>query len=820
MSEENRSGVDKLQDYADKNPGKTVTGMAVLAVGILGSFAAALDGVVGPKMFPGDGRWVVAKQVGRKLAEGGRNAVDAVRSRLPFSTGVAAEGDAAQSASLWTRASGMAGRAFNAVRSRLPTFGRGAASAAEGASTTAAETGATVGAEVAGETVLGAALEGGAAAGGTVGVAGGFEIPVWGWIATGVAAVGGVGYGVYRHYHNQHEADASAKKQGFKNSAEAADAAKAGFKNSDELHFMDEWEKKEGHNFTGVADAAQKLKWNSLPEFVAAYAKQEGVKDGHELVQKLGYLTPNERANNAAKEQGFKDSAEAVDAAKAGFQNSDELHFMDEWEKRNHPGMTGFADAAQKKNWNSMPEFAAAYAKQEGVKDGHELAQKLGYLTPAERAAQSTRVDNAEQHSTPVAATTPTRAAQADNHTAGSSAGQHGPAHSTNPPSHDEIVRIQKDMGLDEKRLTGEWDKETNQAAQKLILQAQSTDAYKGKVEGLYGPKTQTGLDALLHDQTISPEQANAFKSLGAERLSQVYTPPTKQEIQAIPKRESQTPAAEAPPPQTATPTSSSEAAPPIRSVPASLPQLTPAEQEAAFLKAAGINADEKHAIDGRVQKLGLPDQKGSPINNIDDLARAYGSGGIAGLLADGKSRQFVESLAHSYGASDNVHEWAKKLIAANTAPAPVPAATQLPVVASAPSDTAPPPSGGGNRPDYRRSLGNNLANDGTGKVDALAIQNEGDAKVRQWDANGMHMAVVDVKDHGRHVVDTSVTSAAGTRTTHTVDGKMQWSVVRLEQPDGTVVVASDQQRDKKGNFVEHAKADALALVRNNAPGL
>lgn len=65
----------------------------------------------------------------------------------------------------------------------------------------------TVGTETAGETVLGAAAEGGLEAGGMVGAAGGFEIPVWGWIATGVAAAAGVAYGVYKHY--QHKDDAS-----------------------------------------------------------------------------------------------------------------------------------------------------------------------------------------------------------------------------------------------------------------------------------------------------------------------------------------------------------------------------------------------------------------------------------------------------------------------------------------------------------------------------------------------------------------------------------------------------------------------------------
>jgi hypothetical protein len=90
--------------------------------------------------------------------------------------------------------------------------------------TEAAQTGATVGieatgetivgAEAAGETLVGAAVEGGLAAGGTVGAAGGFEIPVWGWIATGVAAVGGVGYGIYKHYQHKREAEIAAQKQG------------------------------------------------------------------------------------------------------------------------------------------------------------------------------------------------------------------------------------------------------------------------------------------------------------------------------------------------------------------------------------------------------------------------------------------------------------------------------------------------------------------------------------------------------------------------------------------------------------------------------
>lgn len=100
-------------------------------------------------------------------------------------------------------------------------------------------------------------------------------------------------------------------------------------------------------------------------------------------------------------------------------------------------------------------------------------------------------------------------------------------------------------------------------------------------------------------------------------------------------------------------------------------------------------------------------------------------------------------------------------------------------------------------------SLGNNFANDGTGKLDTVALQKEEHAKVKQWDANGMHMAVVDVKNHGEHIVDTSVTSAEGTRTTHTVNGKMQWSIVNLKEADGSVIVASHQERDAKGKLVE-----------------
>lgn len=77
-------------------------------------------------------------------------------------------------------------------------------------------------APVAEETVLAAGLEEGAAAGLTVGTAGGFEIPVWGWIATGVAVAGGVGYGVYKHYQHKQEAESTAQKTGFKNAPQAA----------------------------------------------------------------------------------------------------------------------------------------------------------------------------------------------------------------------------------------------------------------------------------------------------------------------------------------------------------------------------------------------------------------------------------------------------------------------------------------------------------------------------------------------------------------------------------------------------------------------
>jgi hypothetical protein len=86
-------------------------------------------------------------------------------------------------------------------------LGTAATEAAETSTATVAEsTAVTTGTEVAGETLLGAAAETGLEVGGTVGAAGGFEIPVWGWIATGVAAAAGTAYGIYKYYQHKHQA--------------------------------------------------------------------------------------------------------------------------------------------------------------------------------------------------------------------------------------------------------------------------------------------------------------------------------------------------------------------------------------------------------------------------------------------------------------------------------------------------------------------------------------------------------------------------------------------------------------------------------------
>ncbi|MDP9128205.1 MAG: hypothetical protein M3N08_08115 [Pseudomonadota bacterium] len=458
-------------------------------------------------------------------------------------------------------------------------------------------------ATVGGESAVAAAIEGGLGAGGAVGVAGGFEIPVWGWIATGVAVVGGAGYGVYKHYQNKHEADAAAQKQGFKDSAEALDTAKAGFKNSGELHFVDEQIKKAG----------------------------------------LG----------------------------------NDLH-----------------DYAQKHGHNSLEDFM----KTSGHKTGHDYALSWGYQTPAEREAAKHKQPEAGAGTSPTAPI---------NH----------PAASAHAPSRDEILRVQQAVGLDEAHQTGKWDNTTNDAVQRLIIQAQRTEAYAnagGTVEGKYGPKTELGLTALVKDGKISAEAADALKAVGAAKLHQVYRPP--HDVEAI------------------------------------IAQVQP-EHHRAFVPPAVTPVTQQAKVEIEAPPISPAVAPISPIANI----------GI-------------------------------------------------------PLSPLPPSI---NRPNYRSSFGNNLANDGTGKIDGSALQNEGPAKVRQWDANGMHMAVVDVKDHGKHIVDTSVTSAEGTRTTHTVNGKMQWSVVNLKQTDGSVVVASNQQRDPKGKLVEQATAAAgtsVAASRFTAP--
>jgi hypothetical protein len=140
------------------------------------------------------------------------------------------------------------------------------------------------------QTVLATSLE----AGGAVGAAGGFEIPVWGWIATGVAVAGGVGYGLYKHYQHKHEADGAAHEQGFQDAAQALDAAKAGFKNSAELHFVDEAIRKAGMG-NSLSDYAKKHGHDRLEDFVKTANHGQHIT-GTDYARSWGYKTPAERA--------------------------------------------------------------------------------------------------------------------------------------------------------------------------------------------------------------------------------------------------------------------------------------------------------------------------------------------------------------------------------------------------------------------------------------------------------------------------------------------------------------------------------------------
>src|ERR1035441_2773517 len=135
------------------------------------------------------------------------------------------------------------------------------------------------------ESLVGTALESGLTFGATVGAAGGFEIPVWGWVATGAAVAAGVGYGVYKHYHNKHEADAAAKRHGFRDAEEANAAAKAGFHNAGELHFMQAQVTAEhGFHFTGRDGANVNVSWTSAtPEQIGQLARASGFKSAHDL---------------------------------------------------------------------------------------------------------------------------------------------------------------------------------------------------------------------------------------------------------------------------------------------------------------------------------------------------------------------------------------------------------------------------------------------------------------------------------------------------------------------------------------------------------
>lgn len=274
---------------------------------------------------------------------------------------------------------------------------------------------ATTGMEVAtfGEAALATGLE----VGGTVGAACGFEIPVWGWIATGVAVAGGVGYGIYKHYKNQEQADTAARKQGFKSSAEVLDAAKAGFTNARELRFVDEQIRKAGLG-NDLADYAQKHGHASLEDFMKTAA--------------LGSAT-----------------------------------------------------------------------------NGHLFAQSWGYKTAAETAA-SQQQQTSDTSNTVVDKPKPVQ-------------------HTVKPVTQDEVLRLQKALGIDEAHQTGQWDKDTNDAVGRLVVRAQLTDACAqagGTVEGKYGPKTEAGLKSLVAEGKISEEAANAVMSIGAARLHQVYRPP------------------------------------------------------------------------------------------------------------------------------------------------------------------------------------------------------------------------------------------------------------------------------------------------------
>lgn len=119
-----------------------------------------------------------------------------------------------------------------------------------------------------------------------------------------------------------------------------------------------------------------------------------------------------------------------------------------------------------------------------------------------------------------------------------------------------------------------------------------------------------------------------------------------------------------------------------------------------------------------------------------------------------------------------------------------------------------------GSKPPLRTTLaaGVNLANRGDGQIDAEAISHLPNAKVKQWEQDGQHMAKVqfdqvDAKGKTHHMTETSVSGANGARTTISDGGTMILSAVNLPK-DGNMVAVSYETLNEKKQLVAREAPD------------
>jgi hypothetical protein len=111
--------------------------------------------------------------------------------------------------------------------------------------------------------------------------------------------------------------------------------------------------------------------------------------------------------------------------------------------------------------------------------------------------------------------------------------GQHAQlnAQADAPLSTAEITKIQqalvKEHLLDKDKIKlGTWDASSNDAMEQLVARAQLTKAYEqagGKIEGVYGQKTQKAFNALADSGMMDKESAAVFGSIGSHRMAKTF---------------------------------------------------------------------------------------------------------------------------------------------------------------------------------------------------------------------------------------------------------------------------------------------------------